>query len=120
MKTLDQMTGMPQMGAAFSNWTTKITLKRIAQKIIDGLVSEETENITFQGVVQPLSAKQLALKPEGDRAFQWLQIHCLTTTQDLVTNDRIEYAGQKYKIMNVWNWQLNNFIEYHAVEDFQK
>lgn len=119
MKNLKDISGMPQMGAAFAGWTSRITLSKITEVIKDGLVSSVSEEICFNGVIQPLSAEKILLKPEGQRSFQWLQIHCFATKNNLATNDRIVYNGRKFKIMAEYDYSLDNFIEYHAIQDFE-
>lgn len=116
---LNQMSGMPRMGAAFAGWTKTITLQKRTQKIQGGFVTNVDTPFTFKGTIQPLSPKSISLKPEGQRAFQWLQIHCVSSSLNLRTNDRIVYNGKTFKIMADNDYSLNGYIEYHAVEDFQ-
>lgn len=117
---LNQTNAQPQMRAAFAGWMSNITMQVIRQTVVnDGLIKNQPTPITFQGTVQPLSAKALMLKDEGQRAFQWLQIHCQGSTVILNDNDRIVYNGQTYKVMGKWDYTQNNFIEYHAIEDFK-
>jgi hypothetical protein len=119
VKTLDQLSGMPHMKAAFSGWTKSITLKVITQTVVDGFIEDASRDFTFQGTIQPLQTNKIILKPEGQRSWEWLQIHCITSSLDLKTNDRIEYGGRIFKIMAQNDYSLNNFIEYHAVADYQ-
>ena len=120
-RNLNQIVGTPQLTAAFSGWGTTILLVKISQQIIDGFVQEIAQQIPFHGVVQPLSPKQLILKPEGERAWAWLQIHVQASSPvKLNVNDRIMYNNRKYKIMARLDYSANNYIEFHAVEDFQQ
>ena len=117
---LSKLSGAPQISSAFSGWESTIILVRISQQIIDGLVQDIAQQIQFRGVVQPLSAKQIALKPEGERAWAWLQIHIKADSpMKLDVNDRIMYNCRKYKVMAQLDWSANNFVELHCVEDFQ-
>ncbi len=116
---LNQLTGMPKMRAAFAGWKSNITLRVITQTIVDGLVTVDDKDITFKGTIQPLSPQKTALKPEGQRAWRWLQIHCAEGNKNLATNDRIVYAGEVYKVMDILDYSLNGYIEYHATQDFQ-
>ena len=118
-KPLNQISGMPQMSAAFSGWAKTITLNRRSQTVTDGLVSYAVTPFTFKGTIQPLSPKAIALKPEGQRAWPWLQIHALAGTLNLDVDDQIVYNGDIYKIMALLDYSLNNFIEYHAVHEYQ-
>jgi len=80
--TLDALSGMPQTFAAFQGWTKQITLEVTSQTVVNGFIEDATRNYTFEGTIQPLSPKKIMLKPEGQRAFEWLQIHCLASSLD--------------------------------------
>lgn len=117
-KLLNQLSGMPQMGAAFLGWQNSITLQKVTQNVVDGLTVDTLTSHKFQGVIQPLSAKQIALKPEGERAWSWFMIHVFAGTLDLTTSDKILIKGVAYKVMGVWDYSLNNYVEYHVIKDF--
>lgn len=114
---LNQLSGMPQMSAAFDGWFVPITIDKVTQTVTAGLVTNNLAPVTFQGVIQPLSPRSLYLKPEGQRAFTWLQIHAIAGSLNLTSNDRIQYNGKFYKVMNSLDYSLNNYIEYHVIED---
>lgn len=116
---LNQTSGMPQMGRAFAGWQKTITMARRTQTIVNGLVTNVDKTFTFKGTIQPLDSRKISLKPEGQRAFSWLQVHCFSGSLNLTDNDRITFNGTLYKIMGVWDYSLNGFIEYHLVQDFQ-
>lgn len=119
-QTLDQLSGQPQVSDAFLNWTSSITLVTIKGEIVNGLnVDQVKKERTFQGVIQPLSIKQLMLLPEGERAWQWYMIHCQNGALDLNVNDKIEYRSKVYKVMKFNDYTLNGYVEYHVVEDYQ-
>lgn len=107
------------MSAAFSGWTMPITLVVIKQRIIEGFNKDVGSNKTFNGTIQPLSPKQLILKPEGERAWEWIMIHCETGELLLDDGDRIVYNGKTYKVMGNNDYSLNNFNEYHLVRDYE-
>lgn len=111
--------GMPQMGPAFAGWTQQITLGLVQQYDEKGLTKKRVKRIRFQGTIQPLKPTELQFKPEALRRFPWLQIHMFTPRQRLDTNDIIEYDGRRYKVLGVYDYSLNNFFEYHVVEDMQ-
>ncbi len=116
---LNLQSGMPHVGRAFAGWSKTITLGKITQTVANGFVTDTIAPFTFQGVIQPLSAKSIYLKPEGQRAFEWLQIHCVAGSANLNTNDRIVYNGKTFKIMAQRDYSLDGYIEYHAIEDYQ-
>jgi hypothetical protein len=111
---------MPQITSAFRGWLSKITITKVFQKIEnDGLVSDSEQSITFEGTVQPLSPQKLMTKPEGLRSWEWLQIHCFSSSLNLATNDIIVWKCKKYKVMGKLDYSLNGYVEYHAIEDFK-
>jgi hypothetical protein len=116
---LNQISGMPQMSAAFAGWTIPITLSRITQAVVDGFVTESSTSLTIQGTWQPLKPQEIALKPEGQRSWSWFDLHCEGSALHFDTNDRIVRDGIRYKIMAVKDYTLNNYSEYHLVLDYQ-
>lgn len=118
-KKLNEISGMPQIVDALNGWGSKITLMKVTQAVVNGFVQQVTQELTFIGTIQPLSPKLLQLKPEGQRGFQWLQIHCYEGDLQLNDNDQITYSGDLYKIMGVLPYDLNNYREYHAIKDYQ-
>jgi len=122
-KTLAQSSGMPQINAAFSGWMNTISLVKITQVVGTGddagLVEDVEQIITFQGVIQPLKPSLIQLKPEGQRSFEWLQIHCFSGSLNLVPNDRIIWNDKKFKVMGQNDYSLDNFIEYHIIKDYE-
>lgn len=111
---------LPQITATFNGWESSLLLVRITQQIIDSIVTDIPHEYPFKGIVQPLSPKQIALKPEGERAWAWLQIHIRADSPlKLNVNDRIVYNKCKYKVMARNDYSANNYVELHAVQDFQ-
>ena len=119
MKAISKLSGMPHIRSAFAGWMQKVTLVVISQTVIDGFIKDTEATICFRGTIQPLSKEAIALKPEGERSWQWLQIHSIDRCLNLKTNDKIRYNGVKYKVMNIWDYSLNGFIEYDVVRDYE-
>ncbi|TDE17712.1 hypothetical protein [Dyadobacter psychrotolerans] len=119
MKKLSQLSGMPQMKAAFTGWTQKITFKLITQTVVDGFVVDSEKTVVFNGTIQPLSAEEVILKPEGQRFWEWLDVHVMGTTVPLRNNDRVSYNGTLYKVMASKDYSLNNYMEFHIVRDYE-
>jgi len=117
---LNMQSGMPQMNAAFNGWTMPITLKVVTQNIVDGFVEDLVVNRTVQAIWQPLSAEEIALKPDGQRSWEWIDLHVRGNQFAFATNDRIERDGIRYKVMAVKDYRLNNYTEYHLCLDYQE
>jgi len=118
-KPLNQISGMPQMSAAFAGWTTRLVLKTVTQTVVDGFVQDATTDLNVLGTWQPLSPDEIALKPDGQRSWAWYDLHIEGSVLLFATNDRVIYNDLKYKIMAVKDYTLNNYAEYHLVLDYQ-
>lgn len=111
--------GMPQISAAFGGWMTKIILLKHTEKVVNGFVERCDTPIQFSGTMQPLSARAISLKPEGQRSWTWLQLHCFALSVNLIPGDRVTWNGDEYKVMELKDYSLNGYIEYHLVRDYQ-
>jgi hypothetical protein len=110
--------GQPKIQIAFDGWMSSVTLIKVASVIADYEKVSTDEEIGFNGVVQPLNAEQLQLKPLDQRSWQWLMIH---TRPDvfLKNGDFIKYDGKEFKVMEKKDYSLNNYIEYHIVKSYE-
>ena len=118
-KKLNESGPLPQMDGAFNGWESTLFLITTTQEMVDGLSVPKTTEARFQGVKQPMSAKNIALKPEGQRAWQWYTVHVKTSQLNLTVDDKIKLGDTIYKVMGRWPWEDANYIEYHIVEDFE-
>lgn len=116
-KKLNEISSLPQMDAAMSEWRQQIILVVITQVNNEGDITDNRRTINFDGVVQPLQPEEIKLKPEGQRHWEWLQIHSYAGDLNLSTNDRVEYKGMPFKIMATKDYSEYNYIEYHLVRD---
>lgn len=107
------------MRAAFAGWTLPLNLTKVVQRVVNGLVKEIFTAMNCTGVIQPLKLRDIKQYPEGQWSWTWYQIHIVGPIQNLDTNDKIIYDGQKYKVMGVFPYKLNNYTEYHIVQDFE-
>jgi hypothetical protein len=80
-------------------------------------VSEESEDIVFRGVVQPFSARQLIVKPEGERAWQWWKVHS-ETSLSLRGDDIILYRGKNFRVKTDSDYSDYGYYEYDLIEDY--
>jgi hypothetical protein len=109
---------LPQLNSALGNWQYPITLIKITQNIVDHQVVNIEEQLNFQGVIQPLSPKELVIKPISERSWEWSQIHTEKTIA-ISTNDKIKYNDKIYKVMLQNDYSPYGYIEYHLVKDYE-
>lgn len=120
-KTLSGMlkSGMPQMDTTLTGWEVPLTLIKLTQSIYEGdLVTSQT-TYKFQGVWQPFSMQQLALLPEGQRSWSHYWLHVKSSQLDLKTADKFIFENHRYKVVELKDYHLNGFIEYHVVLDYE-
>ena len=119
-KSLNALSGMPQMNMTLTGWQVPLVLEKVTQNIVDGLAVFDTQKINFQGVWQPLRDEELQFKPEGQRSWEWIWIHAVAGTLNLETADKVIFNQKRYKVMSVKDYSLNGFIEYHLVRDYEE
>ena len=62
----------PDVSDAFWGWTSPVTLQLVTQTIVDYEAVETAAGaVAFQGVLQPMPAQKLLVKPEGQRTWKW-------------------------------------------------
>jgi len=108
---------MPRVNVAFGGWLSALIFSKITQTIVDHEVVNVSSPVVFRGTIQPLSPRQVALKPEGQRAWIWVQIHAEPGTT-LSPHDTIADDNHSYRIMAVLDYTSSGFLEYHAVQDY--
>ena len=109
---------IPKIKFALNCWESPITMIKVTQAIVDYQTVNTEEEINFQGVIQPLTAEALNVKPLEERSWEWLMIHTKTSVE-LVTGDLIEYNSKKFKVMFEKDYSLNGYYEYHLVKNYE-
>lgn len=108
------------MSATLNGWEVPLTLVKITQDVVDGdLVTSESE-IRFMGVWQPLKDEALELKPEGQRSWEWIQLHVKASQLNLETASKVIFNCKRYKVMQKKDYGLNGYVEYHLCRDFEE
>ena len=119
VKSLKNLSGMPQLDSALTGWEVPLTLVKVIQDIVDGDAVFTEQQINFMGCWQPLRDEELQFKPEGQRSWEWIWIHAKAGTLNLQTADKIIFNNKRYKVMSVKDYSLNGFIEYQIIRDFE-
>lgn len=116
---LDQITGsVPNVSGAMMDWFQKMTFVEVKKEMVNFQVCEIPYQVEFQGVWQPFSAQQLAMKPESQQAWSWFMVHTQTNLE-LKLDDVFLYQAQQYRIMQKLNYMIYGYYEYHIVEDYK-
>lgn len=108
---------LPNMGSTLQGWFQPMTFTLVTQQNIDGILYPSETTVSSRGVRQPMSARQLQIKPEGERAWKWETMHCLPEVI-LKTDDVIVFNAVRFRVMQVWDWREYGYREYHLVRDY--
>lgn len=109
---------LPNMSETLSGWFTTITFIRLTKTTVNHQTVIVEIPDSFIGVVQNLNARQLEMKPEGQRAWSWKMIHCLPSLI-LKPDEIIKYDSVNYRVMQQADWKEYGYIEYQLVRDYQ-
>jgi len=116
---LSQNTGtLPNVASALINWFQALTIGIITKTVTDFVVNEVENEVTFQGVWQPMGPRQVQMKPEGQRQWAWFTLHC-ETSLILKNDDIVKYQSKNYRVMAVNQYDIYGYNEYHLVDDYK-
>lgn len=119
-QTLDQNPNgsFPDLSGALFDWFQPMQFATVVKTVgLDFLVTEIKTTIDFEGVWQPFTARDLMMKPEGQRRWRWFTCHAFPSLE-LQPDQLITYLGIQYRVMEKLNWKLNGYVEYHLVQDY--
>ena len=117
-KLLNESTSnLPQMGEVIKSWMLPMFLF-VVTKVQKGYETVESfEQFDFKGTWQAMSARQIMMKPEGQRNWPWKTCHS-TTSLPSKLDDVIMKNDVKFRILGVYEWPEYGYFEYHLVEDW--
>ena len=110
--------GLPQVGEVLPGWFQPLVFDIITKSLVNYEVEEVIIHINTQGVRQPMSAQQLSIKPEGQRAWKWQTIHCLPNVP-LKVDDIVVFGNQKYRVKEKWDWSEYGYQEAHICQAYE-
>jgi hypothetical protein len=114
---------LPDVSGALLNWFQPLTFNRITKSTVGFQVVEALEAVCTQGIIQPFTAQQLQMKPEGQRAWKWLTIHaapgCPLEPDDVITEVNVRAGNTSYRVMSKRNFSACGYLQYEVVEDYE-
>lgn len=105
---------LPDLMEVLGDFTVLIQFRIMGKGTDDFEVVEKMNDpITFRGVLAPLTAQQLSIKPEGQRSWRWWNLY---TKRDLTLDWIItDMDNVKFRVMNRRHW--GSFLEYELREN---
>jgi hypothetical protein len=108
---------MPDASTALDDWMQIMTFGIITKVVSDFQVIETVVSTTFMGVWQPLTGRQLMMKPEGQRQWNYFSLHVYRGL-NLKIDDVIIYLTKQYRVIAKKYYVLEQFQYYELVEDW--
>jgi len=117
--SIEDLSCVPDVGVSLRAWFQKLVLYKVTKQFIDYEVKESLIPFTTAGVIQPLSGTKLEMKPEGQRSWDWLELHC-ENGLTLTTDEVVSYHGRKYRIIQQKGYSAYGYGYYEMVNDYSK
>lgn len=117
-----QTGSIPNMGGALLDWFQNLTFGLVTKTTTGYQVEEIVTDVSFWGLVQPLTGRALELKPEGQRMWNWICVYAQSSPHgaviDLKIDDVVIFLGTQYRVMADRQFSLYSYIYYELVEDY--
>lgn len=108
---------LPKLNPAIGPWAQCFSFDCITKGLDNYQSIERKRNVQFRGVVTPLSPRQLEIKPEGQRAWRWLEVHA-TADLAIKPDDEVVFKCVRYRVMAVHDWSDYGYFRYEIAEAF--
>ena len=109
---------LPQVRGTLAGWFQRLILTKVNKSIKDREVVEVQRKLECFGVIQPFSARELKVKPEGERSWNWKMLHT-TSDVDLRPDDEFYSNGVRYRVMSKFGYQEYGYSQYELIQDFE-
>jgi len=116
---IDEKTGtIPDVSGAMTDYYQPMVFNRITKSLEAFQAVETAEVVAFRGFMPPFSNRQLLLKPEGQRAWNWYQLFA-EPVLELEVDDIVVYQGEQTRVMAKKNFKNFGYVYYELVQDWE-
>lgn len=122
---LSQNSGtLPNMSSTLLDYFQPLTFVKIVKTVVNYQLVETKQVSICQGVIQPYNAKQLEMRPTGQRAWSWFTIHTNVNLplfpDDIVTQVDVINGNVNYRIMQKREYEKYGYYEYQVIQDYEE
>lgn len=111
-------TSLPNMSDIVDSWSYRINAFLVKKEMVDYELQENITPISFKGILQPASVKQIQLKPEGQRQWAWFTLH---STRQFNNDDIIKINNVNYRIMGLREYNTYyGYYDYELLQDYKE
>lgn len=108
---------VPNMSETMTDWFQVMTFTQIVKTVVGFELVETPTNTTFLGIIMPYTGRQLALLPEGQRAWNWQTLYSQPVLK-LFPDDVVTWQERQVRVMSRKDYSLYSFVEYSLVLDW--
>ena len=94
----------PKVDFVLNCWSEPIELIKITTSVVDYQNVRTEEIINFKGVIQPLKAEQINIKPLETRSWKWFMIHTRAEIAINTNDKKLHPEIKKYNLMGRVNY----------------
>jgi hypothetical protein len=113
---------IPNVGEGLLDWFQRMTFKRVVKSTVGFQLSETTEDINFWGIIAPFTARQLIMKPEGERSWSWFKVYAQAAPAgslvQLTTDDVGLWNGIQTRVMSRTLYGIYGYVEMDWLSDW--
>lgn len=108
---------VPDVSGALTSYFQQMVFQKLTKTVSGFQLVETALNLNFRGVIMPLSAQKLQMKPEGQRQWIWQQLYA-DPSLFLNPDDGIAYNGIYYRVMAKTDYTLYGYVTYDLVQTY--
>jgi hypothetical protein len=117
-RPLNVQTGtVPDVSGALKDNFQNLSFDLVTKTVVGFSVQESTTPVSFWGLVQPFTTRDLLIKPEGQRAWTWLWIFAEPVLK-LQVDDVLVFLGKQTRVMSRKDFTLYGYVSYACVQDW--
>ena len=120
---LNMQTGtVPNMGDSLRDWFQPLTLGLITKTTEAFRLIETITELSFWGLIQPLSNQSLTVRPKGQRQWTSLELYMQAAPNSalisLNLDDLVVYNSVNYRVMAQKDYSLYSYRYYELISDY--
>ena len=119
LSVTDAAVALPSVRSTLTGWFRPLVLGRVTKQVINHEVVESFRDLRCSGVIQPHGPRELRLKPEGQRQWNWQMLHT-TPDVNLQDDERFKIKGVPFRVMSKQDWSEYGYVTYELIQDFTK
>jgi hypothetical protein len=116
-RNISESIALPEVSDGVQYFFQPLVIGKVFKQNKKGYLEEFINTFRTQGVIQTLTPAQLAMKPEGQRTWQWRKLHLLSEPR-LKLDDVIIIRKIRYRVMDMEDNSQYGVCSYDLQEDY--